>query len=321
MDDENEQWSVQGRKPKRISEKLRDKIRDFMDAKTIEENQVVDFLELYNFIENKVYKLVDEKGWQNLAEKNKTISTLKKEYSRDYCYKHYESKIIFKCQNFLTVKNIQERFNYNWSTDIKRNLGGVLLIRNKNEIVLVITCNGIVNIPMGKVDHTDNDNLKITSLRELLEETGFHVPVNKLQNFQHCYIDNYNVKIEKNKFKPKTTCTFLYELMPEDKINPDHEVKNEIKGNITVKIDDLVNSLKDLTFNTINRDFFLITSPPQPKQYKIASSIKYFFLKNSHLKNYVFDKDNKIELDQVNKDTSSVEKQYTRLLQDKNIRI
>ena len=52
-----------------------------------------------------------------------------------------------------------------------RKCAGVMVLHIKNKILLVVTNENFLNIPMGKADFEDHRNLKTTSLRELGEET------------------------------------------------------------------------------------------------------------------------------------------------------
>ena len=54
-----------------------------------------------------------------------------------------------------------------------KNIAGDLLINDLNQILVVVTSEDCVNIPMGKEDFDNDLDLKTTSLRELREETNY----------------------------------------------------------------------------------------------------------------------------------------------------
>ena len=69
---------------------------------------------------------------------------------------------------------IKKKFEPFWrKTKKKLSCGGVVLLNNKRILLVVTEDNlgrAVLNLPMGKSDHADEGNLKVTSVRELGEE-------------------------------------------------------------------------------------------------------------------------------------------------------
>ena len=187
-------------------------------------------------LKKEVYKIINN-NFQHLNElqkKDKIYSYYKVAVSIIYQrFRKSPHKLVFSEHYFsespCNLYYLKDNFSDFWHDNLKmRRVAGALLINRNNQVLVVVTIEGCVNIPMGKEDYDDDENLKTTSLRELGEETKYWWPLQEVSNFNLFFRCPIHTVKSNNRPVTKYAKIFVHNNFPHA-INHDHFVPNEIK--------------------------------------------------------------------------------------------
>ena len=199
------------KEPVYLSVELQNKIDSFFHDTN--NGKLIPFLKVFNAIDSICYDYI--------ATNKSLVEKQIKKLAWKYCYENYKRRL--EGVKFNSFKGFCVHIQY---FKHKLPVAGVVVVNKRNEMLCVVQNyrkrnRNKLNFPMGKMDFADDNDLKLTAVRELREETGVELSKAEIENMKR------RVKVEHVGSKKKCIHFYIVEVIGRSRVDVNYTKRGE----------------------------------------------------------------------------------------------